>query len=418
MNQHPAESPHHAAQAQASFLRKLNQHQQRRDAGIPMLSVLVGPQAEAVALWRDWALTSGKTPLLIVSADRHPVQQAAGEWAAQPWIVDRLIEYMAPALAMHAHEVRNILSAEPCRERFHLVHQLLSASPSHAVETLCRYLLVESRADTGSWNTGTAGTLIRGLSSVEGHRAPGLLFHSFPADESTARALTDVVELCPLVPVGWAVPASEYALCMKRMPPSRAGTMCREGVVGLQSPTGGFLPQDPGSKKAAVGAERFRRDALLRLAGQEPSKTLLERYAEALAAGEKAGEDDASAEKARSAAEAFLYDLLESLPETAGLFELNGRLAADWGSHGTAEVDLLCRSRRLALEIDGYYHFCSPDGYRRDRRKDVLLQQQEFLVLRFLAEDVVAGLEMILETVLNSLKWCENRDRPGGVRHE
>jgi len=81
-------------------------------------------------------------------------------------------------------------------------------------------------------------------------------------------------------------------------------------------------------------------------------------------------------------------------------------------------VDLLCRTRRLALEIDGYYHFCSPDGYRRDRRKDVLLQQQGFLVLRFLAEDAVAGLETILETVLNSLKWCENRDRPQGMRHE
>ncbi len=403
MNQHRAEGLHPAAQA--SLLRKLDQHQQRRDGGIPVLSVLVGPQAAALALWREWALTAGKTPLLIPSTDRHPVQRAAGEWASQPWILDRLIEHTVPGLAMHAHQVRNILSAEPCRERSRLVHRLLSVSPSEDVETLCRYLLVESWAETGSWDKGTAGTLIRGLSCVEGPRAPGLLFHSFPADETTARELADVVELCPRVPVGWAVPAPEYAVCMDRMPPSRAGTMCREGVIGLQGPSAGSLPKEP-------------KHTLRRLTGNEPSEALLERYMDALAAGEKSREGEAPAEEARSAAEAFLYDLLESLPETTGLFELNARLAADWGPHGTVEVDLLCRTRRLALEIDGYYHFCSPDRFRRDRRKDVLLQQQGFLVLRFLAEDVVAGLETILDTVLNSLKWCENRDRPGGMRHE
>ena len=29
-----------------------------------------------------------------------------------------------------------------------------------------------------------------------------------------------------------------------------------------------------------------------------------------------------------------------------------------------AEVDLLCRSRRIAIELDGYFHFLGPDGYR------------------------------------------------------
>lgn len=62
------------------------------------------------------------------------------------------------------------------------------------------------------------------------------------------------------------------------------------------------------------------------------------------------------------------------------------------------------------MEIDGYHHFCSPEGYRRDRQKDVLLQQQGYLVLRFLAEDVVSGLETILDTILTSLQWREDQD--------
>ena len=52
------------------------------------------------------------------------------------------------------------------------------------------------------------------------------------------------------------------------------------------------------------------------------------------------------------------------------------------------EVDLLCADARLAVELDGSQHLDSADAYRRDRRKDMLLQQHGYFVLRFLAEDV------------------------------
>src|SRR5262245_17880739 len=48
--------------------------------------------------------------------------------------------------------------------------------------------------------------------------------------------------------------------------------------------------------------------------------------------------------------------LFRSLPETAGRFELNATLDFRFGSR-PAEVDLLCREPRIALEIDGYFHF-------------------------------------------------------------
>jgi very-short-patch-repair endonuclease len=91
---------------------------------------------------------------------------------------------------------------------------------------------------------------------------------------------------------------------------------------------------------------------------------------------------------ARSAAEAALFEALEATPSTAGRFELNEYLSVFFGS-GAAEVDLLSREDRIALEVDGYYHFADLDAYRRDREKDLLLQLQGFVVIRVLAQDVV-----------------------------
>ncbi len=99
---------------------------------------------------------------------------------------------------------------------------------------------------------------------------------------------------------------------------------------------------------------------------------------------------------------ASCFEFLESLPETAGRFELNATLDFQFGPR-PAEVDLLCRSPRIAIELDGYFHFLAPDGYRRDRTKDWELQRRGFVVLRFLAEDVIPQLEMIRDRILDAI---------------
>ena len=71
---------------------------------------------------------------------------------------------------------------------------------------------------------------------------------------------------------------------------------------------------------------------------------------------------------------------------------------------------ILARGHRLVIELDGYYHFQDVEAYRRDRRKDWELQHRGFLVLRFLAQDVVARLEEILDTILSAVEHC--RERP------
>ncbi len=108
-------------------------------------------------------------------------------------------------------------------------------------------------------------------------------------------------------------------------------------------------------------------------------------------------------DRARSATEAFLYRRLETLPETQGRFRLNVALPIAFDATGSLEVDLLCADARVAVELDGPQHFGAPVAYRRDRRKDQLLQQNGYLVLRFLAEDVGKELDSVLDGILQSL---------------
>ena len=106
----------------------------------------------------------------------------------------------------------------------------------------------------------------------------------------------------------------------------------------------------------------------------------------------------------RSATELFLFRYLETLPQAQGAFVLNGRLPIPFGPNAYMEIDLLCTRQRIALEIDGDFHFQSRENYRRDRRKDLLLQKAGYLVLRFLAEDVVEKADAVLGTILGVLE--------------
>jgi superfamily II DNA or RNA helicase/very-short-patch-repair endonuclease len=129
-----------------------------------------------------------------------------------------------------------------------------------------------------------------------------------------------------------------------------------------------------------------------------------------VAAAATAPGDREGAERARSATEAFLYRRLETLPATAGRFHLNAQLPIPFDTSSRMEVDLLCPDARIAIELDGAQHFESTEAYRRDRRKDQLLQENGYFVLRFLAEDVGKRLDMILDMIQRTL--C-SRQRAG-----
>jgi superfamily II DNA or RNA helicase/very-short-patch-repair endonuclease len=115
------------------------------------------------------------------------------------------------------------------------------------------------------------------------------------------------------------------------------------------------------------------------------------------------------ANRARSASEAFLYRRLETLAATNGKFRLNVELPIPFDGWGRMEVDLLCAPSRIAIELDGGQHLGDADAYRRDRRKDALLQENGYLILRFLAEDVGKHLDRVLDAILRALSHQKAR---------
>jgi superfamily II DNA or RNA helicase/very-short-patch-repair endonuclease len=123
--------------------------------------------------------------------------------------------------------------------------------------------------------------------------------------------------------------------------------------------------------------------------------------------------DAQEVDRARSASEAFLYRRLETLPQTAGRFRLNVRLPISFDQRGEMEVDLYCAEALLVVELDGPHHMADLDAYRRDRRKDVLLQENGCFVLRFLAEDVGKCLDGVLDAILRAM--AHRLRKPGSL---
>lgn len=75
-------------------------------------------------------------------------------------------------------------------------------------------------------------------------------------------------------------------------------------------------------------------------------------------------------------------------------------LAIPFNGHGRMEVDVLYDDSRVVVEVDGALHLGDADAYRRDRRKDRLLQENGYTVLRFLADAVIEGDDWLVITVI------------------
>lgn len=78
------------------------------------------------------------------------------------------------------------------------------------------------------------------------------------------------------------------------------------------------------------------------------------------------------------------------------------------------EVDLCAEHLRLVVELDGTQHLGDSEAYRRDRAKDLRLQEHGFMVVRVLAEDVCERLDVVLDTVLRAVAHCRQREGASG----
>ncbi|MFV1996037.1 MAG: endonuclease domain-containing protein [Verrucomicrobiales bacterium] len=81
------------------------------------------------------------------------------------------------------------------------------------------------------------------------------------------------------------------------------------------------------------------------------------------------------------------------------------------------EVDFLDSESRVVIELDGPQHLADPEAYRRDRVKDRLLQENGYFVVRFLAEDLGARLDEVLDDLLRVLahRDASNAERSSSV---
>ena len=93
---------------------------------------------------------------------------------------------------------------------------------------------------------------------------------------------------------------------------------------------------------------------------------------------------------------------------------MNADLPIPFDGFGRMEIDLLCADSRIVIEVDGAQHLADPIAYRRDRRKDRLLQESGYLVLRFLAEDLGKELDAVLDAILRSMNAGR---RPNAATH-
>ena len=95
----------------------------------------------------------------------------------------------------------------------------------------------------------------------------------------------------------------------------------------------------------------------------------------------------------------FLYERLESMPETKGMFRRDCRLPIPCGENPYVEVDLLHTNVKVVIVLDSASTLGAVEVYRRNRREDILLQKNGYRVLRFLVEDVCRQLDNVLDAI-------------------
>jgi very-short-patch-repair endonuclease len=413
-------SPPHI-RSDASVLHELERHQRRREQGIPRLTVLAGPPGSAMSLWRRWLDSRGQGVCVSLAASEAEVVRDWMETLARSRSLEAdAADFLGAAAGLAPAEPRSRLSGKTAHEREVLLQELFPALPGGDVSAVCRCLLQpprvahESREPLGAVLESCDRDPFRALAAlhalVPGGMAPALLLAGL-GSEWLAGAARVAARLCDAVPSLVAALSVDRPAIATYLSGTESHTLAlvREGLLELEAPS----PQEVKHRLEALGvrATEALSQSLARLSADGAPDEVLTRYAEAARELEAAAEEPEAADRARSSAERFLRALLDSLPATQGLFELNER--ADFRiNNRPVEVDFLSRRLRVAIEVDGYYHFQNAAAYRRDRRKDLALQEHGYLVLRFLANDVVARLEEIRDTLLEVVS--RRRNPPGG----
>lgn len=392
-------------------------HQVRRGQGVPTVGVLAGPIGLGVRAWRRWAEAQGRTVCLLTETD--PRSLTSG------WVRD-LLDAADPSaqavrwLATTAGREEGPLDEEVRRMTRYDLDQFWRTLPTDPAAPTARaaYLILASvvtgvrtdpvRLALDLAADEPAALAVRAFSGLTGLYPPplwpSLLLVQPPAIPDPAAwaataigCLERIATEEPQLPIAVAITWEGYDGLINARPNSRIAALAREGLVELRGVSRNQLEE----RLRATGVEPPPPATVNRLTAVGLAEEVAEAFIEAARAVRNPTPADAMSDF-RSVHERFLYEQLESLPETAGLFRPNRPLPFRHGSQ-PAEADLLAERPKLVVEVDGGHYHLNQDQYRRDRRKDWLYQRHGYLVLRFLAEDVVDDLEEILTTILDAV---------------
>ena len=386
----------------------LDRHDQRRRAGVPTVSVLAGPIRPTLVLARNWTAELER-PMVLVRLEQTEAESVVVPWvdrlAAGRDLIDAAVGWLAKRLNQPAGLLGRRLRAMTAYEVDRLFNSAVQGVSETGLEQVAFRLIEQAARGRQEFQPGLASEL---NTLLDGHGPPWVrVFRALgelvpqeclpvltvaptrqdPANLNTlARLLADLAEAQPVATLLLIVESADFDSYLNQTTESRAKALLRR-LAGdsLVAGDGWRGAGDEGKEKSEVIPTEAHPES------DDPSL--------------------ATNDQARSAAERFLFDMLESLPETVGQFELNAKLDFPFAVGRPTEVDLLARSLRMVIEIDGYYHFQDPEAYRRDRRKDLELQKRGFLVLRVLANDVVDRLEELLETVTSAVAFCRYQQR-------
>jgi very-short-patch-repair endonuclease len=350
----------------ADALAPLLRHRERRVQGLPTVTLLAGDRRVASWLWRSQSIEH-RQAVVSAAVQRDELLE---DWLGGP----------ATLGEMHAVMLRMIADAEAipttellCRFVSRSTWQLEQLAERHApalgVDTamVLRAFGIRAEPRSAALNAGWPQTVERLLGTL-----PSLLV--VPGSDTTdtlrtaVRTLSEIAEAVPKAEIGLAVEVAALDSLQQSLS-DRLSTMLAEGLVVLKP------RQDPVPRAAAQRAPVLEYDREL---------------------------------FARSQAELQLFEKLRTRERTKGLFQLNQTVGPlDDGS--PLEVDLLSEDLRIAVEVDGYHHFRDAIAYRRDRRKDMRLQDHGYYVVRVLASDVENELEHVIEIIDLAVERAQRR---------
>lgn len=353
----------------------LDRHRMRRLQAVPTLTVLLGPPGAAEWLWTR---RHREGPAVLVKAARRAevLAQWLGHDSAREWVEGALRSAIAEVEGISEEAITSVIGGrspaqlEGLATRCAVQKDIPLGWVRRAVGLPC------AEPDYEHEPLEVLGKLLALLESP-----PPLLVRPAATAESlvdVARTLYALTEVAPHAEVALAV--DEWSLdVLRSRAPERVSTALWEGLVVLR-------PQGRSTVTRGVAG-------LLDSSGV----SVPQRGWGAHGSGAARTIEYDPEEFARSQAELLLFEWLERRPHTRGLFRLNRVVEGE--DERPMEVDLCCESLKIAIEVDGYHHFRDADAYRRDRRKDLRLQELGYLVVRVLASDVESDPEHVLETI-------------------